>query len=139
NAAAPIYRARWWPQQDRSNRAWIASAAPLVRQIGEIVGDELIQVYQRRWPPGVLRVEAVGYAGSLGAYTPLNLPAHIVVSTQDPHNQGFASFAVLFREASQLLAAGVNGAIAAECRKQGVPIPRDLSQALVSYTAGELI
>ena len=41
NEAAPIYRARWWPQQDRENRTWIAAVAPLIQQMGEVVGNEL--------------------------------------------------------------------------------------------------
>ena len=28
--AAPVYRARWWPQHNRANLAWIAAATPLV-------------------------------------------------------------------------------------------------------------
>lgn len=32
-AAAPVYREREWPQQDRSNRLWVANAAPLVREL----------------------------------------------------------------------------------------------------------
>src|SRR5260370_31465844 len=30
--AAPVYRAHWWPDQDRANRARIPAGSPLVRQ-----------------------------------------------------------------------------------------------------------
>jgi len=32
--AAPIYRAHWWPQHDRANRAWIDAVTPLIDQHG---------------------------------------------------------------------------------------------------------
>jgi hypothetical protein len=135
--AAPLYRARWWPQQDRENRAWIEAVAPLVRQMGDVVGNELTQVYLTPWPQGVLHVDVVGYAGPQGAYTSL-LPLHIVISSHDPRNQGMAAFEVLFLEASTALAQDLNGAIAAQCRRLDIPIPRDLWQAMLFYTTGEL-
>src|SRR6516164_11494958 len=31
-AAAPVYRSHWWPDQDRANRRWVTRVAPLVRE-----------------------------------------------------------------------------------------------------------
>jgi hypothetical protein len=137
-AAAPIYRARWWPQQDRDNRAWIDGVAPLVRQMGEEIGNELTQVYLTPWPQGVLRVDVVGYAGAQGAYT-TRLPFHPIISSADSRNQNLSAFEVLFREASAALADGLNEAISAQCRRLDIPIPRDLWQAMLYYTTGELV
>ena len=93
-AAAPIYRAQWWPQQDSENRAWIAAVAPPVRQMGEVIGNELTEIYITPWPQGILRVDRdVGYSGPQGAYTSV-LPLHIVISSNDPRNQDLASFGV---------------------------------------------
>src|SRR5712691_10075417 len=39
--AAPVYRAHWWPEQDRANRAWIAGVSPLVRQMGGDLAQQL--------------------------------------------------------------------------------------------------
>src|ERR1700693_2503855 len=39
--AAPIYRARWWPEQDRENRAWIEALAP-VAEGGLLGGRDLV-------------------------------------------------------------------------------------------------
>jgi len=138
NQAAPVYRAHWWPRQDRENRTWIAEVAPLVRQMGEFVGGQLVELYQRRWPPGALAVDVVWYAGAQGAYTS-RLPIHVTLSSRDPRNQGLAGFEALFDAASDPLAEAVNEAIARECRKRGIPIPRNLREALVFYTAGEMV
>ena len=67
--AAPVYRAHWWAEQDRTNRAWIAQVAPMVRQMGLTLSAQLSEVYQRPWPQGRLRVDVVWYGGPYGAYT----------------------------------------------------------------------
>jgi len=136
--AAPVYRARWWAQHDRTNRAWIAAAAPLVRQYGAVLAQQLAEAYQSKWPAGLLRVDVVNYAGPFGAYTTLD-PAHLTISSTDPRNQGPAALEVLFHEASHTVAAGVRDAIARECRQRGKPIPRDLWHALLFYTTGQIV
>lgn len=138
DAAAPVYRAHWWPQQDHENRAWIEGVAPLVRRFGADLGARLMIAYQRRWPPGAMRVDVVWYAGPLGSYTSLE-PIHLNISSHDQRNQGPAAFEMLYHEASHMLAENVSDAIVAECRRRGVPIPRDLWHALVYYTTGELV
>jgi hypothetical protein len=136
--AAPVYRAHWWPQQDIENRAWIEGVAPLVRRFGADLGARLMNAYQRRWPPGAMRVDVVWYAGPLGSYTSLE-PIHLNISSHDQRNQGLAALEMLYHEASHMLAENVSDAIVAECRRRGVPIPRDLWHALVYYTTGELV
>jgi hypothetical protein len=137
NQAAAVYRARWWTDQDRENRAWIAAVAPLVRQMGADLAGQLSIIYQREWPRGPTRVDVVWSAEPLGAYTTLN-PVHVVIASNDPRNQGPASFEVLFHEASHSLSEGVSQAIANACRERDKPIPRDLWHALLYYTTGEM-
>lgn len=136
--AAPVYRAHWWPEQDRANREWIAHVAPMVQQMGVQLSEQLADVYQRPWPRGRLRVDVVGYAGPFGAYTSLD-PAHVTISSHDVRNQGVYAFEVLFHESSHALAGGVTQAIAREFRQRDKPIPRDLWHALLFYTTGELV
>jgi hypothetical protein len=136
--AAPVYRAHWWAEQDRSNREWIAQVAPMVRQMGVTLSAQLSEVYQRPWPPGRLRVDVVWYGGPSGAYTTFN-PVHVTISSHDIRNQGIYGFEVLFHESSHALASAVNEAIAAEFRNRDKPIPRDLWHALLFYTTGELV
>jgi len=136
--AAPIYRSKWWEQHDRANRAWIDSDAPLVRQIGLPLAEELSGVYQKAWQREPIRVDVVIYAGLFGAYTSLD-PTHITVASGDPRNQGLPGFEILFHEASHALAVPVQEAIAEDCRQRDMPIPRDLWHALLFYTTGELV
>ena len=136
--AARIYRAHWWTEQDRGNRAWIAAVSPMVRQYGAKLARDLAVTYQENWPPGRLRVDVVCYAGAVGAYTTLD-PVRLSISSLDPRNQGPAALEILFHEASHALAGGVRDAIIRECRRRGKPIPRDLWHALIFYTTGEIV
>ena len=136
--AAPIYRAKWWSDHDRKNRDWIDGDAPLVRNIGLPLAQELSSVYEKSWQREPIRVDVVIYAGQFGAYTTLD-PTHITVGSGDPRNEGLAGFEILFHEASHALALPVQDAIAEACRQRDIPIPRDLWHALLFYTTGEMI
>ena len=135
--AAPVYRARWWADQDRENRAWITAATSLMRTMGPAFSAELADVYQRGWPQRPLRVDVVWYAGPTGAYTSLD-PVHLTIGSHDPRNRDVPGFVVLYREASQAISIRVNRTITQDYRQLGKPIPRDLWPALLFYTAGEL-
>ncbi len=136
--AAPVYRAHWWAEDDRANRAWIAGVAPLVERLGAQLARQLAGVYQANWPAENIRVDVGVYAGLFGAYTTLD-PLHVTVSSRDPRNQGLAALEVLFHEASHGLAEPVRDAIARECHALDKPIPRELWHALLFYTTGEIV
>ncbi|MGH9704600.1 MAG: hypothetical protein ACRD4K_14590, partial [Candidatus Acidiferrales bacterium] len=136
--AAPVYRERWWPEDDRANRAWIATIAPLVRQIGKPLADKLSEVYRSQWPRNSILVDVSVYGGPLGAYTTLD-PLHITISSTDIRNQGLAGFEILFHESSHALAGSVQQQIIRDCRAANKPIPRDLWHALLFYTTGALV
>ena len=136
--AAPVYRAHWWPEQDRANREWIAQVAPMVRQLGVELSGQLADIYQRPWPANRLRVDVVWYGGPFGAYTSLN-PTHVTISSHDARNRGVYGFEVLFHESSHALSGSVMEAIAREFRARDKPIPRDLWHALLFYTTGEIV
>jgi hypothetical protein len=135
--AAPIYRQRWWPEQDRVNRAWIGAITPLVRSMGAHLAGELAEIYQSKWPARI-HVDVVYYAGQQGAYTSL-APVHLTIAISDSRNENIGGFQTLFYEASHTLAGGVVEAIERECRRLQKPIPRDLWHALLLYTAAERI
>lgn len=136
--AAPVYRARWWPEHDRVNRSWITAVSPLVQQMGVDMARDLAVVYQANWPPNKIRVDVTSYAGWAGAYTTLD-PIDVTLSSTDPRDQGLSGFEILFHEASHALAEFVRDAIVRECRDRGKPIPRDLWHALLFYTTGEIV
>jgi hypothetical protein len=136
--AAPVYRAHWWTQQDRSNRDWITQVAPMIRKMGVELSSQLAEVYQRPWPSQRLRVDVVWYGGPFGAYTTLD-PIHVTISSHDPRNRGVYGFEVLFHESSHALAGAVTAAIAREFRQRDKPIRRDFWHALLFYTTGEIV
>jgi hypothetical protein len=135
--AAPIYRQRWWPEQDRLNREWIAAMTPRLRSLGASLSGALAEIYQSRWPARI-HVDVVYYAGPQGAYTSL-APVHLVIATSDNRNRNMTGFETLVYEASHTLAGGVEDAIERECRRLQKPIPRDLWHALLLYTTEKRI
>ena len=137
-AAAPIYRAHWWADQDRANRRWVAKVAPLVREQGVGLSERLADIYQTHWPKEKIRVEVCAFANAAGAYTSLD-PLRVTISSTDPRNQGPEALEVLFHESSHGIAEPVETAITRECKQRDKPIPRDLWHALIIYTTGEVL
>ena len=137
-AAATVYRAHLWADQDRANRRWIARVAPLVEEQGVGISQRLADIYQAKWPKQKIRVDVTGFANWAGAYTTLD-PLRVTISSMDSRNQGDEAFEVLFHEASHGIAEPVQDAIVRECRQRGKAIPRDLWHALIFYTTGEVI
>jgi len=138
NAAAPVYRAHLWAEQDRANRRWIAAVAPLVRRNGLNLSHRLAEIYETDWPRERIRVDVTAYANSAGAYTTLD-PLRITVASTDARNQGPEALEILFHEASHGISDNVQAAILRECRQRDKPVPRDLWHALLFYTTGEVI
>jgi len=136
--AAPIYRARWWAEHDRKNRAWIAAVEPRIARMGEELGIRLSSAYQALWPGGVVGVDVTYYANWAGAYTS-DEPLHITLSSSDARNQGDTNLEILYHEASHGLTRHVRDAIARECRTRDKPIPRDLWHAVLFFTTGEMV
>ena len=138
SGAAPVYRAHLWAEQDRANRRWISSVAPLVRRSGVELSHRLAEIYQTDWPQERIRVDVSVYSNSAGAYTTLD-PLRLTVSSTDPRNQGPEALEILFHEASHGISDNVQNAILRECRQRDKPVPRDLWHALLFYTTGEVI
>lgn len=137
-AAAPIYRAHWWADQDRANRRWVARVAPLVREQGVGLSQRLADIYQTHWPEEKIRVDVCAYANAAGAFTTLD-PLRVTIASSDPRNQGGEALEVLFHESSHGIAQPVDAAIRRECKQRDKPIPRDLWHALIIYTTGEVL
>ena len=133
--AAPIYRQRWWAEQDRINRAWVAAMIPQVRSMGGNVAGQLAETYESKWRARI-HVDVVYYAGPQGAYTSL-APLHLMIASSDTRNQSVGGFETLFYEASHVIGKGVEESIDRECRRLQKPIPRDLWNALLFYTTIE--
>jgi hypothetical protein len=132
--AAPVYRAKWWPEHDKRNREWINGIAARVQQSGKAMGTQLAAVFHADWPSARIRVEVSNYAGLLGSYTSQD-PVTVTISSEDERNQGTPGLEVLFYEASHSIGGIAREIITRECRARGRPIPRELWDAMLYYTA----
>jgi hypothetical protein len=139
NVAAPIYKARWWPEHDRANHAWIEVVEPLISKHSGSLKKELAAAYLTDWPATPIRTDVVEYANWSGAYTTLR-PTHITVSSVNPGNQGDAALEILFHEASHAMFTQIGNALSAEVKAQNRLFRRsDLWHAVLFYTAGEMV
>jgi hypothetical protein len=137
-AAAAVYRAHGWPEDDRTNRAWIAAIRPSLQRLGGPIARDLSAAFAQDWPAAPIRVEVSVHAGILGAYT-AGAPPFITITSSRPSYQGDAALEMLFHEASHVLVGSVEAAIAKECAAQNKPVPDTLWHAVLFYTAGEIV
>ena len=133
---APVYRRHWWPAHDTINRAWIATAQPLVARYGEQLSRELAASYGESWPAEPIPVDVSVSAGPVGAYT--SWPPHTTIASTDASYYGLASLEMLFHESSHQWGKRLDTAIrnAAEIHKKQVP--PQLWHAVLFYNSGEL-
>lgn len=137
-AAAPIYRRKWWPEHERANQKWIAAVTPLLEKYGKAVTAQLATAYRTSWPTERVRVDVCVYANWAGAYTIIG-PTLITISSTDERDQGYAGLEILFHEASHALIRAVRLALNEKFEAQKKPVPRDLWHALLFYTTGEIV
>jgi len=134
--AAPVYKARWWPEHNRANLAWIAAVTPLVAKYEGVMKKELAAAYQTPWLAGEIRTDFSEYASWAGAYTLLD-PTLITISSHDPVTQ--AAVESLFHEASHAMIQKVSDALTAELDSQKKLFRRRAFwHAVLFYTAGEI-
>ncbi len=136
--AAPVYRKYWWPDQEYWNQRWVETVMPRLERSANGMAQHLVEIYGEPWPTTPIRVDLVGYAGPDGAYTTVG-PPHVVISATERRNQGESALQVLFREASRALTRKIWNALATDFRARQHPVPQDLWEALLSYTAGEVV
>jgi hypothetical protein len=137
--AAPAYRENWWKAHDATNRQWIEQVSVLANKYGETLVRELSAAYKTSWPAYTIRVDVTNYANWSGAYTTID-PTRITISAGDRANWETAALEIVFHEASHGIVQNLRAAIAAECAKQKVRLPRaDLWHAVLFYTTGEIV
>lgn len=132
--AAPAYRARLWKQDDAANRFWTAVTTTILREAGEEVGREIARVYGTSWPKRI-EMEVAPFVDEYGAATP---DAHAgkyltVVASNDPTYQQFRALEMMFHEPMHHFDQQMLRELSAAGKA-----PRNLSHALLFYTAGEV-
>ena len=138
-AAAPVYRARWWLAHDRGDRAWVGAVSPKLSKYSADLKRDLAKAYATTWPSTPIRVDVCEYANWAGAYTTID-PSHIIISSVAKGNQGDAALEMLFHEGSHTIFQKVLDAMASEARAQNkLYRRRDVWHAILFYTTGEMV
>jgi hypothetical protein len=136
DAARPVFHKYFWPEQDRVNRAWIASMAERVKTIGPDVIPRLEKVYDSKWFSYPVRADAV-WVGKGGGYTTLD-PTHSTISSTDPTDQDWSGVETVFHELSHVLVskltANLNAALGDAARQNGA-----LWHAIQFYLTGAVV
>lgn len=135
-AAMPVYLARWWPEHDLANRAWIEAQRAWVERHEAAYVREVERAYGGAWR-GVLRVDLCGYANWAGGYTS-NGPNHTVIGSRDEGVQGLYGLEILFHEAGhqQELEGALHRDLDRAFEASGREQPQNLWHAVLFHTAG---
>lgn len=139
-AAAPVYRAVWWPAHDARNRAWIEEMQRLLARYEGCLAAPLAERLGGRWPDRPIRVDATVYASWSGAYTTMVGAPHITISTTAAASQHSAGLESLLHEGGHTMMDRLQTEVREETRRQAsASDPGELSHLLLFYTAGDLV
>lgn len=127
-AAAPVYKARLWPDDDRANRFWIAVHAAMLRETGAEIVADIEKAVGVTWPKS-LHIEITPFADPFDGYTPPPRPDFklSVISSRSKDYQGYEGLDLLFHEPLHHFDEHLGKVVAEE-----------QSHPLLFYTAGEL-
>ena len=134
---APIYRKAWWPQHLAANRARQTEVQGFVDRYGRQVLATITRVYGMPWPSDGYPVHMSGFANWAGAYsTDNNL---LVMSSLDEALRGGQGLEIVFHEAMHQWDSEVFSLLRDQARRIGKLVPRNLSHAMIFFTAGEAV
>ena len=139
--AAPAYEKCWWPGHDVRNRSWIAALEPLLAAHEEALSARLSELYGSLDAPFPLDV--VSYGSYTGADSVVN-PHHLLLSSIEPSNAGYAALEIVFHEASHTVFGPRTGGrlwteLEAAARADGAPLPSGFDHAMLFYTTGSAV
>jgi hypothetical protein len=136
-AARPVFHKYFWPEQDRVNRAWIASVTERVKTTAPDVIPRSEKIYQAKWFSSPVRADAVWVGNWAGNFTTSD-PTHSTLSSTDPVDQEWSGAEAVFHEFSHLLVdtltARLNEKLGAAAKQNGT-----LWHAVEFYLTGEVV
>jgi hypothetical protein len=135
--AAPIYRKAWWRKHHEANQNWKKAVQVLVDRHGATVLAFITNAYKLPWPAAGFPVHVSGYAGWAGAYSTTG--DLLVLSSLAPGNQSNNGLETIFHEGMHQWDDQVQEALREQARKASKVVPRNLSHALIFFTAGEAV
>jgi len=136
--AAAIYRKVWWPAHRAANRAWITATAQLVNANGRTVLDFITRAYQSPWPADGYPVHVAAYSNWAGAFSTYG-NFLVVASNANAGTSGWAGFETVFHEGIHTFDDVIEARLDADARRARKTLHRNLSHALIFFTAGEAV
>jgi hypothetical protein len=143
-AAAPVYRAHFWPDHEARDRAYVEAMRAPIAAHGSWFAKRIVAAYQTPLPAGPIDVEITPVVPLFGGFTqgePPYTPSHealITLSSEDPAYAGDTGVEMLFHEASHLLVGRVQDGLDASAKRQGRKLDPRFWHDLIFYTAGHL-
>jgi hypothetical protein len=136
--AAPVYRKAWWSSHRAANRAWVSATQQLLKTQGPTVLRFITRAYRLPWPAAGYPVHAVAYASWAGAYS---TDGNLLVVSSNPAagTSGWGGLETVFHESMHQWDDAVAMLLDAQARATGGQLPRNLSHAIVFFTAGEAV
>jgi hypothetical protein len=140
--AAPAYERCWWPTHDARNRRWVEALMPLLAAHEEALSDRLGELYGQELNRP-LPVDVVSY-GSLSGADSVGDPDHLLVSSIEPANAGYAALEIVFHEASHTVfgprpTGRLWTELEAAAKATGAPLAPNVWHAMLFYTTGSAV
>jgi hypothetical protein len=142
--AAPIYRAHFWPEHEKKDRAYVDAMQPLVAAHGAWFAKRLVAVYGLPLPATPIDVEITPVVPPYGGFTqgepPYDGPnaALVTLSSEDPSYAGDSGVEMLFHEIAHLIVGRVEKGLEESAKRQHTKLPPRLWHDVIFYTAGHL-
>ncbi|HET6892150.1 MAG TPA: hypothetical protein VFH31_13690 [Pyrinomonadaceae bacterium] len=135
--AAPIYRKAWWPKHHSANQAWRSSIQQLVDRDGAAVLAFITNAYKMTWPEEGYNVHLTGFSNWAGAYSTFGYV--LVISSLYERLHGQYGLEIVFHEGMHQSDSQVEAALREHAQRAGKLVPRELSHALIWFTAGDAV
>ena len=137
-AAAPVYRAVWWPVHDRRNQEWIASLRTMLASREACLSRLVADALSGEWPTAPIIVDASVYASWFGAYLTQN-PVHITMSSNASGNQGSLGLETVLHESGHAMTGPIESALRETAAREHRRLPGELAHLMLFYSVGEVV
>lgn len=135
--AAPIYRKVWWQKHHDVNVKWQSEIETLVEQKGATILAFISNAYGMKWPASGFPVHVTAYANWAGAYSTKG--DLLVLASLHQSIQGRYGLETIFHEGMHQWDDQILQALREQAGKLNQRVPRNLSHAMIFFTAGEAV
>lgn len=135
-SVAPVYRKTWWAAHRESNQKWRQKTQQQVDKHGRAVLACLTRAYGMEWPSAGFAVHISAYSNWAGAYS---TKGNLLVVASRPPTAPEANLESVFHEGMHQWDDQMIAALREEARKAGKRVTRNLSHAMIFFTAGEAV